>query len=170
MPRQLMAAAAVLLACASMAGGYWLRGLRADREVAAVELQLRTARAEAAAAAFEASERFRRIEQARAFELEKVTRDAQRNIDQARRDAAAADVAADRLRQRAAALAAACRPAVDPTPADAGAPAAGPGLVLSDLLGRSDETSGELAAAFDQSRAAGLACERSYDALRDNPR
>lgn len=170
MPRQLMAAVAVLLACALMVGGYWLRGLRAEREVAAVELQLHTARAEAAAAAFEASERFRRIEQARAFEIDRVTRDAQRTIDQARRDAAAADVAADRLRQRAAALAAACRPAADPTPADAGAPAAGPGLVLADLLGRADAAAGELAAAFDRARAAGLACERSYDAMRDAPR
>jgi hypothetical protein len=38
--------------------------------------------------------------------------------------------------------------------------------VLADVLGRADDRAGELAAALDASRAAGLACERAYDALR----
>ena len=42
------------------------------------------------------------------------------------------------------------------------------GDVLSDVLSRADKRAGELAAAYDQSRAAGLACERAYDALIDS--
>ncbi|KPY93317.1 Uncharacterized protein ALO36_04280, partial [Pseudomonas syringae pv. tomato] len=38
-------------------------------------------------------------------------------------------------------------------------------MVLSDLLGRADSRAGELAKAYDQSRVAGLACERSYQSL-----
>jgi hypothetical protein len=38
-------------------------------------------------------------------------------------------------------------------------------MVLADLLSRADERAGELAAAYDRARAAGLACEQAYDAL-----
>ncbi|WP_371857404.1 DUF2514 family protein [Pseudomonas sp. Irchel s3b2] len=35
-------------------------------------------------------------------------------------------------------------------------------MVLSDLFRRADKRAQELAAAYDRSRIAGLACERSY--------
>ncbi|WP_264083798.1 DUF2514 domain-containing protein [Pseudomonas khavaziana] len=36
-------------------------------------------------------------------------------------------------------------------------------MVLSDLFQRADKGAGELTAAYDRARRAGLACERSYD-------
>ncbi|QXI40927.1 DUF2514 domain-containing protein [Pseudomonas xantholysinigenes] len=38
-------------------------------------------------------------------------------------------------------------------------------MVLSELLSQADARAGELAAAFDRARVAGLACESSYDHL-----
>jgi NADH dehydrogenase/NADH:ubiquinone oxidoreductase subunit G len=118
----------------------------------------RTAAAEAQA---------RAIEMQRATALETIRHEAQTSIAQARTDAAAAARAAGSLRQRAAALAATCDrgPAPNPAPAGGSAPTAGAGLLLADVLQRADDVAGELAAAYDQARAAGLACERSYDSL-----
>ena len=39
-------------------------------------------------------------------------------------------------------------------------------MVLSDLFQRADQRAGELAAAYDRARIAGLACERGYENLR----
>lgn len=49
--------------------------------------------------------------------------------------------------------------------AGSSAPAADPFGVLADVLRRADDRAKVLAAYADQSRIAGLACERSYDAL-----
>lgn len=40
-------------------------------------------------------------------------------------------------------------------------------VVLADLFERADRVAGQLAAAHDQARAAGLACEHAYDAIRN---
>ncbi|MDP1045514.1 DUF2514 family protein, partial [Klebsiella pneumoniae] len=42
-------------------------------------------------------------------------------------------------------------------------------MVLSDLLQRADKRAGELAAAYDRARIAGLTCERSYNSLSVRP-
>ena len=42
-------------------------------------------------------------------------------------------------------------------------------LVFAELFGRGDATLRECASALDQSRTAGRACERAYDALRVEP-
>lgn len=42
-------------------------------------------------------------------------------------------------------------------------------LVLTDLLGRADETARELAAAVDQARTRGLACEQAYSVISSTP-
>jgi len=109
----------------------------------------------------------RAVEAQRTATLETIRHDAQTSIAQARIDAAVAARAAGSLRQRAAELATACDRgfAADPAAAAGSAPAAGPGLVLADVFGRADNAAGELAAAYDQARAAGLACERAYDSL-----
>lgn len=113
-----------------------------------------------------ASEQIRAQAQRRVDEQQEVIRNAEKQQVQARADALAADAAGRRLRDRAAQLAAACGPAgPHPAPAGAGDSTAGAGLVLTDVLGRSDDTSGELARAFDAARGAGLACERAYEAL-----
>ena len=79
-------------------------------------------------------------------------------------DARAARASADRLRQRAAELAARCT-ARDPTPASPGQAASAPGDLLADMLGRLDQAAGELARYADDSRIAGQLCQRSYEAL-----
>ncbi|MGC4075460.1 MAG: DUF2514 family protein [Rubrivivax sp.] len=114
----------------------------------------------------------REAEQAARFEESRRTAahreiadEAQRMAARGRADSAAADDAARRVRDRAEQLAAACPSAGDPTPAAGSAPAAGPGLVLADMLRRADARAGELARYADEARIAGLACERAYDSL-----
>lgn len=82
----------------------------------------------------------------------------------ARADADAAHSAGERLRLRLAA-AERGRAASDPAATSAGATADAPGLVPYDVF-ESVRAAGERLAGYaDQSRIAGQACERSYDAL-----
>jgi hypothetical protein len=89
-----------------------------------------------------------------------VQREAQKSIDRLRADAGLAGAAAERLRQRTAAVVAA-----------GSATAAGssatddPIGVLALVFGRADDRAGILAAYADQARAAGLACESAYRSL-----
>lgn len=84
----------------------------------------------------------------------------------ARADAAIADAAAGRLRERVAALInAARRTAADPAPAAAGPPADDTAGVLADVLGRCIARVQLLADVADERGRAGGACERSYDSL-----
>ena len=113
------------------------------------------------------SELARSEELRRQAAINEVSQNAQTEIDRARADAAAAHAAADSLRDQAQRLAAAAgKTCSNPRPAAAGKAAGSPGLVLADVLGRADDAAGELAAALDRSRIAGLACERAYDALK----
>lgn len=79
-------------------------------------------------------------------------------------DARAARASADRLRQRAAELAASCS-ARDPSPAASSPAASAPGDVLADMSVRLEEAGRELARYADEARIAGQLCERSYRAL-----
>lgn len=164
----LKAAILILAACATLASGYWLRGLRADREVAQLGRQHAAETARRVSAALKASEEARLEEARRAFEMERIARDANAQAAQARRDAAAADDAARRLRDHTARLASQCAiraGSIGPATTVGSAPAVDPGLVLAELRDRADAIAGELAASLDQSRTAGLACERAYDSL-----
>lgn len=130
--------------------------LAAEREAAAVEHA-------------QAVQRARAEGDRRTAALQEIVDDATQTRDRAAADAAGARAALDRLR-RAAVAAATTSPDTGAGPADPAAAAscpaaAGPGLVLSDVLGGVAGRAVELGAAFDQSRAAGLACERAYDAL-----
>ncbi|MFM5422218.1 DUF2514 domain-containing protein [Aeromonas veronii] len=99
--------------------------------------------------------------------IDKVRDDAEKQIARAESDALAARDAADGVLEQAKRLAArAGKCPSNPSATQSGAPAAEPSVVLADVLGRADARAGELAAAYDRSRAAGLACERAYDALR----
>lgn len=128
--------------------------------------QLATAKAKALVKA-------REEEQRRQSSIDKVRDDAEKQIALAERDAlAASDAAAGVLEQAKRLAARAGKCSSNPTATQSGAPAAEPSVVLADVLGRADARAGELAAAYDRSRAAGLACERAYDALlagRVNP-
>lgn len=109
----------------------------------------------------------REEEQRRQASIDKVRDDAEKQIARAESDALAARAAADGVLEQAKRLAARAGKCPSNSAATkSGPPAAEPSVVLADVLGRADARAGELAAAYDRSRAAGLACERAYDALR----
>lgn len=89
-----------------------------------------------------------------------------KELAQAQADAAVAHAAADRLQRQLAAFVAASR---HPAAGSVGTPAGDPIGVLADVLSRADKRAGILAAYADAARAAGLQCERNYDALRAHP-
>lgn len=102
--------------------------------------------------------------------IEVIRNETKNQIEQARADAAAADAAAVGLHEQARRLAArSSQCASSSTTADRSAAArATNAVVLAELFERADRTAGQLAAAYDRARAAGLACERAYDGLRHN--
>lgn len=97
-----------------------------------------------------------------------VAHDAQLQADAARADAAGARDERDAFRVRLAAFLAKAR---DPhsAAAAAGAPDGDPIGVLAQVLGEADRFAEDVAAEADSNRIAGLACERSYDALTPQP-
>jgi hypothetical protein len=99
--------------------------------------------------------------------IDEVRNDARKEIDRMAATAAAAADAADGLREQARRLAArghqACRGA---GVAGGGAPEASPAMVLAELLDRVEAEGRRMARLADESRAAGLACERAYEAVR----
>jgi hypothetical protein len=144
---------------AAIGWGAWQRysATRATQAVETQKLQIEAARSEAMHAAL--------IETTRRLSAQQeVTRAAQSRTRQAVQDRAAAASAADGLREYAdqlAARAGACDPAV----ADGSAPASAAGVVLADMLGRVEAAGRDAAAGLDAARSAGVACERSYEAL-----
>lgn len=156
--------AAVVVGGSLVAGGWMARGVLADRKIA----QIRADQAEKIAQA-EAAARAR--EHAIIDRTEEIVRDARQTVENLRADAAAAVVAADGLRVAAARYAARRCPAAPVAPASGGAPAIVPsgmhdGDRLLRVLGELDGAAGALAAHADRARAAGLACERAYEAVR----
>ncbi|EPM51774.1 hypothetical protein A256_15403, partial [Pseudomonas syringae pv. actinidiae ICMP 19103] len=109
---------------------------------------------------------YRTEEQRRQKAANQVANDARQEQTAALTDAAVADAAGDRLRVEAGRLAAtaSCVPG-DTGATERGKAATRAAMVLSDLLGRADARAGELAKAYDESRIAGLACERSQKSL-----
>ena len=106
-------------------------------------------------------------EQRRADWAAGVQRDATQALENARTDAAGSAADASRLRGELAKLQA----RLSGTGASAAAPVSSASttraaMVLSELLDSCVGQRQELASAFDRSRIAGLACERSYDGLR----
>jgi uncharacterized protein YlxW (UPF0749 family) len=169
----LHAAALLIAMLLGAAGGWGIKGVRADAAVNAatqravkVELALAAERAAWQAASRASTEEQRAEEQRRQAAKDKEVRDAQ---EQARLDAARAAAsrrAADQLREHVARLATRADQACSGSDAaPGGPPAAGPGLVLADLYRGADDEAHELAQAFDLARRAGLVCERLYDSL-----
>lgn len=128
--------------------------------------ELSDARAEWYETARQAEARARSEEQRRHTAIEGIRRDAQEKIAAVAADAAAADDAAGRLRARVAELSR--RPARCPGAAGGGEAADAARNLLADMLGRIDEASGGVAEFADRSRAAGLTCQVSYEAVRGN--
>lgn len=117
-------------------------------------------------AARQAEAEARAEERRRADALQEIAHETQSQLDRARADADAATSAGERLRQRVAELAAACRrPTGDPAAPGSGQAADTAARVLADVQRRLDEAAGRIARHADEARAAGLACERAYGAL-----
>ncbi len=142
---------------AAAAGGWTANGWRLER--AAAEKRAEDSRRTAQA---EHNERQREATwNASQQEINHAAALAQTHIVDDRR---AADAAHQRLLDAARASAAGAA-GPDPGAEPACAAASGALAVCTDVLGRADEAAGELAAALDQSRIAGFACERSYQSL-----
>ncbi|WP_227459329.1 DUF2514 family protein [Cupriavidus pauculus] len=156
---------AVILGLAlAYGGGRWQQS---THDKAAYAAERTKAALSAAVDQVKAVDRARAEEQRRTAAQTEIANVAKHDADTARADARAAGDAADRLRQRVDQLLASARTAKDPGAAGGGQDKSGgdPLDVLVDVLGRSDKTSGILADYADQLKVAGLACERSYDAL-----
>ena len=152
--------------------------LRLETQLSAEKAGRAADRAEYAIAAASAAEAAASAAQTYQANLEKVIDEQQEaaNEEKKRADRAVADLAvanAVAQRLRVAAAKAAADPAVPPG-GEAGVGAAPPGLgeaarspsvVLADVFGRSDETSGILAAALDAAYAAGQQCQSDYHSL-----
>lgn len=113
-------------------------------------------------------EQERTEEQRRQNEINQVTADAQTQLDKARLDAANAESAADKLQLTIANIRrqlAASETSKLSAIANASATRANSGVLLADVLSKSVERNQQLAATADEWRIAGLACERSYDAV-----
>lgn len=98
---------------------------------------------------------------------QEITNETTAQLNRARADADAARSASDRLRAQLAAYVSANRGAArsNPAPQPGGATTSTPIDLLADMFRDSDEAAGILAEALDAAYAAGLACERQYDAL-----
>lgn len=163
-------AAALALSLAALGAQSWrLRGAHlelADQARAHAEQMARLN-----AAAVDAEQLARSEESRRVQAIAEVVHQQAQRAARAEADAARAAVAARGLRERAAALAAGGGAAPSDSAASAEcAPARAAGDLLADVLGRLDETAGELAAALDAAHGAGISCERAFDALTQAPR
>lgn len=102
-------------------------------------------------------------EQRRNAELQKIQANAQQRIDAARNDAVNAAAKSGRLQQQ---LANIRKQLVGYSTAESiGNPAAGTGVLLSDVLSKSVERNRQLADYADRAREAGLACQKQYESL-----
>ena len=115
-------------------------------------------------AARDASAAARAEEQRRQNKINQVRNDAQQQIKAAAGDAALAASAADSLQQQVDKLLAS-RSACDSRVAQGSQTIRDLTTVLADLRRRADERAGELARIADESRIAGLTCEKAYQSL-----
>ncbi|AKM29248.1 hypothetical protein AB870_02570 [Pandoraea faecigallinarum] len=136
-------------------GGYWKGHHDADQS-ATVSMQVKQIKD-----LTDANTLYRQTNQT----LAGISIDAKKSADQATSDARAADAVADKLRKQLAEYIASAR---NSSTASAGAPAdsgTDPLDLLAGLFSRADQAAGDLAKFADAAHIAGLACERSYDAL-----
>ena len=155
-----------LLALLAVAGVQQIRVLTAQGEAAGAFAELSDYRLEVSERDRRADAAARTEERRRQVAVEKVDEDAKGKLDAALADAAGAQSAADRLQlevDRLRAGRSATCGAIAAQQRQAGASAIG---VLADLFESADRRAGELAAALDRSRVAGLACEAAYGSIR----
>lgn len=160
---------AVALAIALLAAG-WQTYLHLDeeRDHAQTKEQYANQIADLEAAARTAEEQYRAEERRRRAALEGVVNDLEERLVESSNAAAAAVGDSRRLRNRVAQLAATCSQATGNTSTSGqGQAARSSGDLLADVFERGDEALREIAQYADRARIAGLACQESYDALKD---
>lgn len=161
-PYKWLAIGLVALALAGVIGGQHIRigGLKNQLADKSAKLSAATERAT------QLDKEFRATEAAWVKEQKDAKDEAERKLTVARADAAIADAAAGRLRDRVAALIRQAREAAaSPAIASGGTATDDPIGVLADVLGRADARAGLLAAEADKRGIAGQLCEQAYDAL-----
>ncbi len=160
------AAGAVLLAAL---GAQTVRLANAKTDLAREVAGREEERRHAADAARDAEAAARTEETRRAAAQLEIQNAHDRELARLRSDAAIADAAAGRLRDRVASLVAAARAAAA-NPAPAGGGQAGPDAVdlLADLQRRADERAGELARIADERGAGWQTCVSRYDSLTED--
>lgn len=157
---------AALVGALALAGCQYIRAERAQKATADARAEFAAYRADAMAAAAKAADDNAR-ETARRLQVQSEVIHAEVQRSQAIQVAAARAAAAhDSLRSELARIAArgraaAADPEAGPESQAAGAAAA----MLADLLDRCSARRRELAEFADRAHSAGLACQRSYDAL-----
>lgn len=147
-----------------VAAGWWHMS-RVHKAEQAVHAHYAMVLADISAKTAKAAEQFRQTETGWRDAFDKEARDGRTKLDAARRDAAAAGAAADGLRAALDRFRAAARAAEDSGAAERGASAAATIGVLSDMLEELDRRAGIYAETADVAHAAGMTCERSFDAL-----
>lgn len=157
---------AVVVAIGVMLGAAYRQGEAHDKQRS--DLVIAKMISDAAQAEADAQQKQREEEQRRTDELEKVKQDAQREIDSYAADADGARSALAGLQQRLAKLASTAS-AAGKSAASAqrgeGKQGADTEAVLAGMLQRYAEDLTAVSGYADRLRAAGVACERSYDAL-----
>ena len=170
-PLTLRAAFAAGALAVAFGGGWLIRGWRADAALARVEQAHAEVVAEAERKAREHMEAVRAREAAMVQKSEEIARDAQSIVEALQRDTAAAGAASRSMLDAASRAARRCGAAAGPAAAGPGSSAGMPGGMrdgdrLLRVLTELDGAAGAYADAADRARAAGSACERTYDAAR----
>ncbi|SOY56883.1 DUF2514 family protein [Cupriavidus taiwanensis] len=150
------------LAAALFSGGWVVNGWRVGAQLEQMRGDRERAAKSAAFDQVKAVDRARAEEQRRTAAQTEIANVAIKDAERARDDARTAAATSDRLRQRIADLIAS---AGHPAAATGSPPAGDPIGMLANVLERADRRAGILAEYADAARIAGLACERSYDAL-----
>lgn len=171
MPRfaALRASAGALVALVVFAAGIWAGHSWRDRSARADLAECQQATTDMTVAMLQAAHRAEAEYRAREAQIEKDHTEAlyAANLEAAaaRSDAARVRAALERLRIAAADAARRGGAAPSAAPAASGPPAGPAADLPADVLVRLGEAAGELAAAADDARIAGTACQRAYNAL-----
>ena len=155
--------AGLIAALLALAGWWHLSRVHAAER--AVHAHYAAVLAEISARTAKAAAEFRATEQAWQIAFDKEARDGQKRIAAARLDADAAHAVGERMRAAIDRYRAAARATQDTGAADAGPPAADAIGVFADMLEELDRRAGIYAETADVAHAAGMTCERSFDAL-----
>ena len=147
-------------------------GVGQQLRVSGAQVEAATAVASLAGYKTEVSDRDRRANLAalqeskrRIAAIDKEQKHADEQLEAARADAAGADSALERLQQRLAATEQRSRAAGNTITAQLSQAAEADSRVRTELLGRLGSLAKLYAGAADESRIAGLTCERSFDSL-----